>query len=109
MAFATSLVTGLDPTELTFKKPRAHLLECFNSGKITQFPASKARRKKTPKYKITKEIFCTCRGLEIPEIPEMSNMIQCDICDIWFHIKCVCENSAVPSVSWYCPKCDSMK
>ena len=105
VAFATSLVSGLDPTQLTFNKPREHLLECFKSGKLTQFPSSKSRRKKHPIYKITKRIFCTCRGLEIPE---MGDMIQCDICDNWSHINCVLGNLAVPSGPWFCSECDSM-
>ena len=40
IAFATCLVHGIDPQEITFNIPqmRPHLLSCLKSGGITVFP-----------------------------------------------------------------------
>ena len=40
IAFATSLVFGYDPQDITFDttRMRAHLVACFKAGAITQFP-----------------------------------------------------------------------
>ena len=100
VAFATALLSGLDPTQLSFKNPRNHMKECIISRVISEFPSSKTRRTKAPNFKLTLKLYCYCRGIEIDK------MVVCDECDNWYHVNCVCKTGEIlPEGLWFCRNC----
>ncbi|KZS01293.1 Uncharacterized protein APZ42_002096, partial [Daphnia magna] len=59
IAFATSLANGEDPTGMLYdpKQLRPHLNECMTSGKLTSFPSTISRRKRSRETVKTEEVF----------------------------------------------------
>ena len=107
LAFATSLCFGENPSDITYiqHEMRSHLRQCFDERSISLFPKEpKKKQYKAPSI-ITKHVFsiyCYCRQ------PESGRMIQCDICEQWFHKVCANAPSAVwkkRSVAWNCRNC----
>ena len=98
IAFATSLLSGADPSSMTYQNPRNHLRECFRLGYITDFPSKLGRRTEAPKYTIKEEIFCICRGIDIDV------MVQCDNCFKWYHVNSVWKKGDLPAY-WLCIEC----
>ena len=115
-AFATALCNGQDPHLLSFEQSemREHLKECFVTNKLVNFPESRRRRRLGRQRLIaTKQIdvFCHCRLTWNRHGDLLGNLIQCEICRVWFHE--VCENVDKtkfehPSNKWYCSKCFSV-
>lgn len=80
-------------------KMRQHLLTCFENGEITPFPRTRKatmNNKENPEIYI--ETFCVCR---LPE--SYGDMIQCDLCDQWYHIECF-KLTSIPD-EWMCHSC----
>ena len=80
---------------------RQHLADCFSKGELTPFPRETSRpasQKQT--YEI--DIYCEC---ELPEVYD--NMVQCDGCDKWFHLRCMGLIEYNLSQKWYCKQCAS--
>ena len=64
---------------------RTHLVNCFEKGEISSFPSARkpavALSFKEPKQLIIETFFTCC-------LPEEGDMIQCDLCDNWYHLSC---------------------
>ena len=105
IAFATAIVNGIHPTELTFKQDsmRKHLYECLNKGELTMFPLVRRSRRSHVKSFVFIQLYCTCR---MPEL--RGEMLECSGCKQWYHVDCVSvpkvalEDSKIP---WFCPQC----
>ena len=92
IAFATAIVNGIQPTELTFKQDsmRKHLHECPNKGELTMFPSVRRSRRSHVKSFDFIQSYCTCR---MPELPR--EIVECSDCEQWYHVDCV----SVPKVA----------
>ena len=79
----TSICNGQDPAVYEQNAIRKHILNSIEDGVMTAFPTSASR---LPKASIRKNIpvYCICR-----HINDGSQMIQCDICQQWFHVACM--------------------
>ena len=44
--------------------------------------------------------FCICRG------PSYGDMIECEICEEWFHFKCVGIKEGEEPKEWHCKNCE---
>ena len=106
IAYATALSYGKDPATHHYNQEnmRTHLRSCLLARKLNVFShrvisASGGFRsvEKLP-------VFCLCRMPEIDGFP----MIECSICQEWFHID-VCikvpANSLKKDVQWFCNHC----
>lgn len=108
IAFATSLVNGLQPEEYVFdqKMMRSHLLQCFEKKSVTAFPVRKSRRK-TAKARVRGtqqfDVHCLCR---MPAVTS-AEWIQCSTCEEWFHQSCVTvpKECLQKEIVWYCSGC----
>ena len=105
IATVTCLALGNDPTTVVFNNDelRPHLLNIFETRKISAFPVKKRRK---PQNSISKEIvchiFCYCR------LPEKGEMVCCEHCQEWFHITCIdlSIDSCMPDENdWFCSSC----
>ena len=105
IAFAVHAARGDCVGELDFDqaKMRSHVIKCFSQKKMLPFPiieskycTSIKRHMFFPGRQI--ELFCECR---MPETYD--NMIQCDQCCTWFHIKSM-SLQCIPN-EWYCTNC----
>nr|XP_047129558.1 uncharacterized protein LOC124809489 [Hydra vulgaris] len=61
--------------------------------------------------KIKKKVFLinqswTCT---ICNIPQYKDMIECEICETWYHWICISTSKMVSDCHWICSKCDSIK
>lgn len=75
---------------------RQHLAQCFDRKQFTPFPHTIRSIPYIQRYFTAAEIevFCTC---ELPDVYD-ANMIQCDSCGGWFHLRCVEVSKKVPEV-----------
>lgn len=102
MAFLVSLALESDPTELVYSQQdmRSHLSICLETATLNTFPTIKRRRTVN---KVTKEeecaLYCYCR---MPD--DHNEMVQCELCNEWFHWHCVTNYS--PGSNWSCSKCE---
>jgi len=104
LAFATSLCHGEDPVQINYvqHKMRSHLLRCLEDRTIAPFPrGSRKRRRIGPRAEVTVELHCFCR------LPESGKMIQCDLCQQWFHFLCINLPETVNNSPWFCDYCDT--
>ena len=107
VAMMTSIMIAYkeDPVNVVYSQAnlRIHLQQCFEKGFLEKFPISKKRRLNR---RITKEvvcdIYCTCQSSE-PD--DGSEMIQCDRCNEWYHVKCVDFDLKLTDDDWFCAKC----
>ncbi|XP_034245761.1 uncharacterized protein LOC117647896 [Thrips palmi] len=85
---------------------RDHLLNCLQEEWFSEFPKQPSRIKKVREDDETTSIkvYCVCR---LPEC--LSDMVQCDTCDNYFHFTCMdikCQES-LPEDGWFCPQCET--
>ena len=52
----------------------------------------------------TRQLFCICRSPE-----EDEDMVACDMCDKWFHIRCIKLKKLPTCRVWYCKSCKNKK
>ena len=85
----TSICNGQDPAVYKQNAMRKHILNSIEDRVMTAFPSSAIR---LPKASIRKNIpvHFICR-----HINDGSKMIQCDICQQWFHVACMKINKSV--------------
>ena len=87
IAFAFHAAMGDNTSGLQFDqlKMRHHLMKCLRKQKFTPFPILD-KQSKIPKKVCTEKIdvYCTCL---MPDT--YGDMVQCENCHKWFHIKCV--------------------
>lgn len=89
IAFAVALCFGMNPSKAIFaqEKMRAHLIECLENQKFSNFPFNINTNWKKKKITKTMEfIYCKCRGLYDSE------MVQCVSCEAWLHHRCIDQN-----------------
>ena len=93
-----------DPATISFhqKDMRKHLLACLKSGEVTGFPTRSTGRRPKPAKEYL-DIYCRCRLLD-----DGTEMIECSICQEWFHLSCV----KIPQrfltnmdLQWQCSSC----
>ena len=107
IAIITTLVFGNDPSKIVYHdEMRPHLKQCFESGTIAEFPALQRRRIKERTVSIIEcPIYCICR---LPTESEDTVMIQCDMCQIWYHVKCLKVNPDMDDKEWFCQQCSQI-
>ena len=103
IAFAVHLALGDDVSKLNFDQAqmRHHLLKCFQKKEMMPFPQSKKgdHNNYFPGREI--ELFCSC---QMPETYD--DMIQCDTCEDWYHLKCVgLKEFPLKLEQWNCKQC----
>ena len=114
LAFATSLLKGINPEEQTYSAAnlRPHLCQCLHDGHMKEFPkeaTTKCQRVKTTTIKLT--LYCHCRMPWRPadkKRPGME-MAECEICLKWFHQTCegIPDTVFRDGASWTCKACRS--
>ena len=102
VAFAYYAAAGDNLTNIAFDQVmmRSHLLKCFEELLIsfTQLPSVPAKCLKKCHRFIG--IYCTCG---MPESFD-SHMLECDLCESWYHFKCVGLQLPAPN-QWTCDNC----
>ena len=113
VAYATSILHGQNPEEMVYdtKKLRQYLLTCIRSEKITPFPLTSGKPKKSKKKTIEVKLFCSCRmpwDATDKALPD-KQMAQCDSCKQWFHCSCEIIPELVFSTNchWECKTCSN--
>lgn len=90
--------------EFKQEEMRQHLADCFTNKQLSPFPHTKSRaalmQRPWPGMLHKIDIYCDC---DLPEVYD--NMIQCDGCDNWFHLRCVGVKSPTLTEKWYCNQC----
>ena len=89
-AFAYHAAIGHDLGKIAFDqgRMRQHLLHCLEKQLLSPFPLSPlppAQVKRSPKKQLVVNLYCICEMLESYN----SKMVQCDMCQKWFHFKCI--------------------
>lgn len=113
LAFATSLVNGINPEDETFsiEELRPHLLKCLQEGKMKQFPRESETTHKRVRATTTVKLnlYCHCRMPWRPSDNEVRGMAmaECEICLKWFHQKCekIPDSIFRDGGSWTCNDC----
>lgn len=109
IANATEICMGHKPEEACFdqSKMRKHLFSCLSKEQMQPFPRISSVQESVPRPKsgiLNVRLYCICK---LPAEYD-SNMIECDICQQWFHCSCVkISNSQQPPKHWECPECCS--
>lgn len=105
IAFAYHMARGDEMENIEFNqgKLRTHLSNCFKNKKLLPFPVlTQIGERQTRRFPAESvNIFCHCK---MPE--EYGDMIQCDDCNEWYHLKCVGINTSVAG-NWTCKHCNS--
>ena len=113
IAFATSLLNGEDPTNVTYdvQQLRPHLLSCLDQGHLVPFPKDEPVTPVTrcPSEQVTVGLFCSCRRTwsNNDKRRKATRMACCDTCGEWYHQSC--EN--IPDIVfkkhsfWQCYTC----
>lgn len=106
IAFAVHILRGdkIEDVEFDQRKMRSHLSSCFRKKQLLPFPTLKQ-----PGYRLTRyfpyvslSIYCYCK---MPET--YGDMVQCDDCDEWYHMKCVEVESSGIAGKWLCRACSA--
>ena len=96
LAYITSICNGQNLAVLLYKQNamRKHILNSIEDRVMTAFLTSASR---LPKASISKNIpvYCICW-----HINDGSKMIQCDVCQQWFHVACMKINTALHAVQY---------
>lgn len=104
IGFALHAALGDTIKDIEFDQPRMrdHLLDCFRKKELTRFPTIKKcsmRFNHFPYREI--ELYCSCL---MPET--YGDMVQCDRCELWYHIRCVGLSSLPEDTElWNCHSC----
>jgi len=87
-------------------KMRSHLLNCFETNEMTEFPRTSksiSLRRQKKFNEIDLQLYCSCN---LPECVE-SKMVQCGSCQGWFHYSCVDAPADMSQLScdFQCERC----
>eukprot|EP00731_Ephydatia_muelleri_P033592 Em0033g8a len=102
IAFALHAALGHCLEEIEFDQAtmRDHLLKCYTTRNITSFPTKKVKRASHTLI-MNIDVFCSC---QMPDT--YGDMMQCGLCEQWFHIKCVSLHSLPSNAEeWNCSLC----
>ena len=107
IAYEYHAALGDDVSIIVFdQKMRQHLERCFRQRKLSSFPHSigyKPKQMHFPFHEI--EVFCTC---QTPVT--WDNMVCCDSCGEWYHLRCINLRSMLNSVEqWFCSACNLLQ
>ena len=81
-------------------KMRAHLIKCFEKGKLSRFPRTKKAMPKRPTPQtIAITIYCMCKRPD-----SFEDMVMCDKCSEWYHYRCA-KIRKEPVGNWFCSGC----
>ena len=112
VAAATDIVFRKDPakSQWDLQKLRPHLIHCLKRHKMTPFPVMAERRIRFAcrvKSYSDVEIHCSCR---MPyDCKEPDGMIQCHMCNVWYHGRCIAINiDDYKHCNWLCTECTSI-
>ena len=117
LAFLTDLCHKIDPSVCRYAESKAlrkHLICCFQEGVMTPFPSSISRKGSPIIMNIN--LYCSCRmpyaleHVKKQHLPSNEDilMIQCYICDRWYHHTCVgisdeeMKQLSDPKTIWMC-------
>ena len=117
IAFLTDLCHKIDPSACRYaesKVLRNHLINCFQEGIMTPFPSSASTKSRPTTMNIN--LYCSCRmpyaleHVKTQHVPsdEDTQMIQCTICDKWYHRTCAGISDermkllSAPKAVWMC-------
>jgi hypothetical protein len=113
LAFAVHTALGDDLTMMMFNQSlmRPHLVNCLRDGVFKPFPHKKvqtipidftAMGTHGPYLSFFQlELFCECL---MPETYD--NMVACDECELWYHLRCVnLPELPAEDQHWICAKC----
>ena len=81
---------------------RKYLVDCLEKEKISPFPRDRktAAESNNNEKHLTIQTHCTC------QLPEYGDMVQCDLCDIWYHLTCINLGQAPDEdEEWLCESC----
>ena len=87
LAYATTLCHGQNPSQVKHDQKvmrnHLHVLDGLDTGELIEFPIVGQH---SPDKPVTQQIhvYCICRLTD-----DGSEMIQCSICDEWFHISSI--------------------
>jgi len=107
VAFAVEAASGTENKKVgnvkfDQSKMRSHLIQCIEQGRITAFPRQLPSQKAT----VSKHHKDTIKTLSCCNLPkEYAEVIQCDMCDELFHLKCLSLEPQVELEDWMCPAC----
>ena len=105
IAFAVHILGGNNIEDIEFNqgKMRSHLNSCFWKKKLLPFPTlNQTGHRQTQYFPYTcVDIYCYCK---MPET--YGDMVQCDECDEWYHIRCVPVDKRKISAKWLCKTCN---
>ena len=87
-------------------KMRSHLLNCFETNEMTEFPRTSksiSLRRQKKFNEIDLQLYCLCN---LPECVE-NKMVQCSTCQGWFHYSCVDAPADMSQLScdFQCERC----
>ena len=87
IAAAYHAAVGDNLKGITFNQAamREHLMECLERKELSLFPTTCAATTRCPEKHLFVHMYCVCH---LPESYD-TNMIQCDQCGSWFHLKCM--------------------
>ena len=104
IAFAVHAAFGDDVMNLEFDQTqmRSHLLQCFRKKELVHFPTTRKHSWRNNHFPYREvEVFCSC---QMPD--SYGDMIQCDTCEHWYHIRCVRLSSTPKDTElWNCSSC----
>ena len=103
IAWTYHLLVGDHPRTLTLdpQKLRQHLARCFERKKLSRFPKSRQEIPRSELAWVT--VHTSCYSSMRPD--SWNDMVQCDGCDKWYHMKCVRMRRA-PYSDWHCKDCN---
>ena len=94
--------TYLNEVSFDQSKMRNHLFGCFERGEISLFPHSCGTGTLLADVlnELVIQTFCMCC------LPEYGDMVQCNLCDNWYHLPCL-DLSSCPEDDrkWLCDLC----
>ena len=99
VAFATAICGSTDTHLVTFVQPkmRSHLQYYFDVEKMTGFPSARAVRLGRSRVRAKKEVdnYCRCRLLWRKADDTRGDLIQCSMCNEWYHQCCKLVDTAM--------------
>nr|XP_047145394.1 uncharacterized protein LOC105848782 isoform X2 [Hydra vulgaris] len=107
--------TRSNPSYVAFDafQMRNHLLKCVKGNQFTEFPKSETAMRFCKEKEFNFSLYCICRQvwLASDSCIKDRHMVQCGICENWYHRACeripdyVLEDKCA---DWSCSKCSSM-
>jgi len=107
LAVATTLCQKEDPSTIQWNQDLMwqHIQDCFESGKMTQFPLIEYNNENKGKIKSTKtyELYCICRK----RYKATDTMKRCVKCMKWYHTSCITNHASLKYKAFHCSFCSN--